>query len=134
MRLSISSLVLYAALAPALIIDPPSPEELLYSPSSNHDNTTPSLFAFALHAIFAKRQDRTPVSTCGYASGDASRPRTAEPGFDCRVDTQHGLWGFCPTTVVNAVDCGLAGACFDNRACTSGCGILEESAVTTISW
>ena len=45
--------------------------------------------------------------------------RVAKPGFDCRVDAQRGLWGFCPTRVIYASDCGLAGYCFDNFSCIS---------------
>ncbi|KAK6948737.1 hypothetical protein Daesc_010508 [Daldinia eschscholtzii] len=51
------------------------------------------------------------MSTCGYQDGDPSKSRTAEPDYDCRIDTANGLWGFCPTTVAIASDCGLAGAC-----------------------
>src|SRR4051794_25495784 len=56
-----------------------------------------------------KRQTTVIVSTCGYLNGDIKKSRTAEPGFGCRVDTSNGLWGFCPTTVIAARDCGLAG-------------------------
>ncbi|KAL2171534.1 hypothetical protein VTG60DRAFT_2367 [Thermothelomyces hinnuleus] len=48
----------------------------------------------------------TKLSTI-YYSGDSSKPRTAEPGFDIRIDLFHGLFGFCPTTVIAATDCGL---------------------------
>lgn len=79
------------------------------------------------------RQDPI-VSTCGFFEGDANIPRTAGPGFDCRVDTSVGLWGFCPTTVINARDCGLAGNCIDSHACTTGCGITGNPSVTTFHW
>ena len=29
------------------------------------------------------------VSTCGYLDGKRQQPRTAEPGWDCRVDTKN---------------------------------------------
>ncbi|KAI0011469.1 hypothetical protein F4779DRAFT_615489 [Xylariaceae sp. FL0662B] len=77
------------------------------------------------------RDVTTQMSTCGYADGDPSRPRTAEPGFNCRVDISRGLWGFCPTTVVSASDCGLAAACADSAACSTGCGMIGVSDVTT---
>ncbi|KAL6872048.1 hypothetical protein J3F83DRAFT_733624 [Trichoderma novae-zelandiae] len=62
------------------------------------------------------------MSTCGYQNGDPNKFRTANLGFDCRVDTMNGLWGFCPVTVVAATDCGLAGSCVDHGSCSSGCG------------
>lgn len=73
--------------------------------------------------------------TCGYSDGDPQKPRTAQPGYDCRVDTANGLWGFCPTTVKIATDCGLAGVCVDSRSCTEGCGRLTDRPdITTFSW
>ena len=38
-----------------------------------------------------KRQVAAPVTTCGYGNGDPKDPRTADPGFGCRVDTANGL-------------------------------------------
>ncbi|KAK0650039.1 hypothetical protein B0T16DRAFT_411067 [Cercophora newfieldiana] len=64
----------------------------------------------------------TIFSTCGYVDGDPSKPRIAPQGFNCRVDTLNGLWGFCPTTVRAATDCGLGGFCFDAGPCSTGCG------------
>jgi hypothetical protein len=82
-----------------------------------------------------KRQAFSPVTTCGYVNGDPQSPRTADPGYGCRVDTANGLWGFCPTSVISAKDCGLAGMCVDEHSCTSGCGRLSDrSDVTTFSW
>lgn len=49
----------------------------------------------------------------------------APAGYDCRVDTANGLWGFCTTTVFVATDCGLGGYYFDQSNCTSGCGVLS---------
>ncbi|KAK4237426.1 hypothetical protein C8A03DRAFT_44726 [Achaetomium macrosporum] len=46
----------------------------------------------------------------------------AADGFNCRVDTLHGIWWFCPTTVIAATDCGLGGFCFDAGPCRTGCG------------
>lgn len=47
------------------------------------------------------------TATCGY--GSLGRPRAAAPDFDCRVDAQNGIWGFCPRTVIDAWDCGIPG-------------------------
>ncbi|KAK5656061.1 hypothetical protein OQA88_5200 [Cercophora sp. LCS_1] len=70
-------------------------------------------------------QKRAPLVTrfsSIFFSGDASKPRTAEVGFDARVDIDRSLWGFCPTSVLVASDCGLAGNCVDHHACSRGCG------------
>ena len=80
-----------------------------------------------------KRQDDN-GGTCGYHDGDPDRPRTAEKGFECRIDTERGLWGFCPTTVKVASDCGLAGSCVDEGSCSKGCGIRGSSGITTFTW
>ncbi len=77
---------------------------------------------------------QTELSTCGYINGDPSRSRTAEPGFNCRIDTQNGLWGFCPTSVISASDCGLAAACQDSFRCSTGCGNTRNTALTTFTW
>ncbi|KAI0844234.1 hypothetical protein F5Y00DRAFT_249195 [Daldinia vernicosa] len=71
------------------------------------------------------------MSTCGYQDGDPLKPRTAEPGYDCRIDTAAQLWGFCPTTVQNPSDCGLAGACADGGGTR---GFLDDTSVSTIYW
>ncbi|AEO59311.1 hypothetical protein MYCTH_2307514 [Thermothelomyces thermophilus ATCC 42464] len=92
----------------------------------HHSNATSS---------FDKRQQTvlvTKLSTI-YYSGDSSKPRTAEPGFDIRIDLLHGLFGFCPTTVIAATDCGLGGACIDSFACSKGCGLTGDP-VTTWTW
>lgn len=84
---------------------------------------------------FDKRADvQTEMSTCGYEDGDPKRFRTANPGFDCRVDTMNGLWGFCPVTVIAATDCGLAGSCVDHGSCSSGCGKTANPDLTTFTW
>ncbi|RKU44131.1 hypothetical protein DL546_004194 [Coniochaeta pulveracea] len=60
--------------------------------------------------------------TCGYFDGNPTR-------------TLNGLWGFCPTTVIAATDCGLGGYCFDSHSCTSGCGSLRDKpGITTWTW
>ncbi|KAK8088414.1 hypothetical protein PG997_003375 [Apiospora hydei] len=71
--------------------------------------------------------------TCGYYSGDPSRQRTAEAGFDCRVDVSRALWGFCTTTVISAGDCNFAGACFDRDSCLEGCGKLGFTKIPTMT-
>lgn len=84
---------------------------------------------------FDKRADiQTEMSTCGYENGDPKKLRTANPGFDCRVDTMNGLWGFCPVTVIAATDCGLAGSCVDQGSCSSGCGKTANTELTTFTW
>jgi hypothetical protein len=82
-----------------------------------------------------KRQGSSPITICGYVNGDPQISRTADPGYTCRIDTANGLWGFCPTSVISARDCGLAGMCVDAHSCTSGCGRLSDrSDITTFSW
>ncbi|KAF2730041.1 hypothetical protein EJ04DRAFT_587225 [Polyplosphaeria fusca] len=73
-----------------------------------------------------KRQVSSVTSVCGYLDGDPQRSRTADPGYECRIDTASGLWGFCSTTVVSAKDCNLVGYCIDTHSCTSGCGRLSN--------
>ncbi|KAK3305271.1 uncharacterized protein B0T15DRAFT_396679 [Chaetomium strumarium] len=65
-----------------------------------------------------------------FASGDGSEPRTANSGYECRVDLLNDLWGFCPTTVIAATDCGLAGACVDSFDCSKGCGLTNAPLTT----
>ncbi|KAK4664152.1 uncharacterized protein QC763_0082960 [Podospora pseudopauciseta] len=67
-----------------------------------------------------------------FSRGDASKVRTANNGFDCRVDLIHDLWGFCPTTVISATDCGLAGSCVDKHGCSKGWG-FTNAALTTFT-
>ncbi|KAA8627679.1 hypothetical protein Alg130_03206 [Pyrenophora tritici-repentis] len=82
-----------------------------------------------------KRQAFAPVTTCGYSNGNPELPRTADPDYGCRVDTANGLWGFCPTSVVSAKDCGLAGVCVDSSSCSTGCGrLFNRPDITTFSW
>lgn len=76
----------------------------------------------------------TELSTCGYLNGDPSKSRTADSGYNCRIDTRNGLWGFCPTTVVAARDCGLAGSCVDEHRCSQGCGFTDQRSLTTFTW
>lgn len=83
---------------------------------------------------FDKRVDiQTQMSTCGFQNGDPSKMRTADPGFDCRVDTMNGLWGFCPVTAIAATDCGLAGSCVDQASCSGGCGQTDMNQLTTFT-
>ncbi|KAK2730490.1 hypothetical protein CKAH01_02318 [Colletotrichum kahawae] len=71
--------------------------------------------------------------TCGYYDGDPTKFRTADGGYGCRLDINNGLWGFCPTTVISAKDCGLAGACQDEHACITGCGKTGIEGLTTFT-
>jgi hypothetical protein len=81
-----------------------------------------------------KRQSATTTTNCGYLNGDVALSRTAAAGWNCRFDTVHALWGFCPATVSAATDCGLAGNCVDSQFCTNGCGITGTSGITTFTW
>ncbi|KAB5576279.1 hypothetical protein GE09DRAFT_1095234 [Coniochaeta sp. 2T2.1] len=83
--------------------------------------------------LFVEKRIVTELSTCGFLNGDPTNPRTANPGFNCRIDTSHGIWGFCPTTVISAIDCGLGGACIDLHSCSDGCGITNNPSITTWS-
>lgn len=75
------------------------------------------------------------TSICGYSTGDPSKAWSAPDGYDCRVDTSHGLWGFCPTTVIAAPDCSLGGYCFDDTSCQTGCGRLRNNTrISTWTW
>jgi hypothetical protein len=79
------------------------------------------------------KNTNTMVATCGFDSHGVARQ--ADKGFNCRVDAQNGIWGFCPTTVINAWDCGLAGFCVDEDDCTDGCGPLKDRLdITTFTW
>ena len=105
--------------------------EALVTPSATYLSSNSSSGSFE---ELKKRQITAQVSTCGYANGDRTKPRTANSGFNCRVDTKNGLWGFCPTTVITASDCGLEGNCVDANACSGGCGIFGTPGITTFSW
>lgn len=87
------------------------------------------------HDLLRQRAITTEMSTCGYENGNPTLIRTANSGYDCRVDTARALWGFCPTTVISASDCGLAGYCVDTGSCSDGCGSLSGvSTITTFTW
>ena len=85
--------------------------------------------------IQQKRQNGVIVTRLStvFLGGDVSKTRTANPGYDCRIDLSAKLWGFCPTTVIAASDCGLAGSCVDNHACSKGCGFTDQD-LTTFTW
>jgi hypothetical protein len=86
-------------------------------------------------AEFDKRADiQAEMSICGYQNGDPKKIRTANPGFDCRVDITNRLWGFCPVTVIAVADCGLAGSCVDEGSCSSGCGKTAKTQLATFTW
>lgn len=83
----------------------------------------------------AQVQKREPLITrfaTVFSSGDPTKERTANGGFECRVDLDRSLWGFCPTTVLFASDCGLAGNCVDRHSCSKGCG--RGPGLTTFTW
>lgn len=66
-----------------------------------------------------------------FRSGDARRARTADFGFDFRIEA--GLWGLCATTVVDAAEC-MAGMCVDNNLCSTGCGFTDSTTMATLTW
>lgn len=107
------------------------PREALVAPSPTRFSSNSGAGFFE---ELKKRQTAAPISTCGYDNGDLTKPRTANSGFNCRVDTKNGLWGFCPTTVISASDCGLAENCVDANACSGGCGIIGAVGITTFTW
>jgi hypothetical protein len=87
-------------------------------------------FLFILNMATASR-----AIICGYMDGDPQIARSAAPGYECRVDTSNGLWGFCLTTMIASHDCYLAGVCVDTHSCTEGCGRLSGRAdITTLTW
>ncbi|KAK1832000.1 hypothetical protein QBC39DRAFT_349926 [Podospora conica] len=91
---------------------------------------TPAPAAPMIHG----RQVKTAFSTCGYLNGDPALSWVAGQGFNCRVDIAQGVWGFCPTSVIAASDCGLGGFCFDAGPCSKGCGrasLKDNPKVTT---
>jgi hypothetical protein len=127
-RLIISALVLsYVELV--------SPSPAMVRNHITHPAPNATELASHAHRRISARQAFAPITTCGYVDGDPQSPRTADPGYGCRVDTANGLWGFCPTSVISAKDCGLAGMCVDEHSCTAGCGRLSDrSDITTFSW
>ncbi|KAJ6779661.1 hypothetical protein PWT90_08907 [Aphanocladium album] len=80
--------------------------------------------------LLVRAGEPDPLTTCGYLDGNPTHFRTANSGYNCRFDTANSLWGYCPTTVVRAVDCGLAGACIDQHDCKKGCGNLQGKLTT----
>ncbi|KAH8665673.1 hypothetical protein BGZ61DRAFT_323405, partial [Ilyonectria robusta] len=81
-----------------------------------------------------KQSITTKLSKCGYLNGSPDQIRTTNSCYDCCVDTKSGFWGFCPSTVITTTDCGLAGSCFDERACSKGCGVTESEDPSTFTW
>jgi hypothetical protein len=83
--------------------------------------------------LFSRLHDAMADVTCGFDTDGIAR--TAEAGFDCRVDTQNGLWGFCEVLNTAASDCGFAGYCIDDQDCAGGCGPLENRPdIKSITW
>ncbi|KAB5559625.1 hypothetical protein GE09DRAFT_1202836 [Coniochaeta sp. 2T2.1] len=105
------------------------PLMLLVQAIVEHSVPSPALVTGHLRS----QRDIIPATmfTCGYRDGDPAQGWPAPAGYDCRVDTAHGIWGFCPTTVIAATDCGLGGYCFDANTCISGCGSLRNNPVIT---
>jgi hypothetical protein len=80
-----------------------------------------------------KRQGTTAFITFStiFLDGDASRTRTAESGFDIRVDVANSAWGFCGSD--NPGQCDMAGTCVDSFSCSKGCG-FGNTALPTWTW
>ncbi|KAL3955554.1 hypothetical protein ACCO45_011117 [Purpureocillium lilacinum] len=85
------------------------------------------------NALRQRRAINPQLSTCGFLNGDPSKPRAAAPGYNCRVDAERGIWGFCPTSVIYARDCGFIGSCVDDHGCSSACGFPDKSESTTFT-
>lgn len=116
----------------------PGPSTLPVSSAHYHDlfsrSFVPTAMFFIIYSLLTIATT-SQATTCGYKNGDPQSARTAQSGYRCRVDTANGLWGFCPTTVISAADCGLAGVCVDNHSCTDGCGRLTGRVdIATFSW
>ncbi|KAI9148810.1 hypothetical protein HJFPF1_10852 [Paramyrothecium foliicola] len=102
--------------------------------SSNPGHGTPAeplIFSNRSETRLHDRAITTELSTCGYLNGNPSQSRTANSGYNCRVDVSNGLWGFCPTTVIAASDCGSAGNCVDDYKCSEGCGKTDRLSLST---
>jgi len=68
-----------------------------------------------------------------YNGGDGSRRRTAQPGYDIRVDVANGAWGFCGSN--NPGQCDMAGVCVDSFSCSRGCGFgFGNPGLKTWTW
>ncbi|KAK3905576.1 hypothetical protein C8A05DRAFT_12600 [Staphylotrichum tortipilum] len=66
--------------------------------------------------------------TTVYGGGDPSVRRTADSGYEIRVDTTNGAWGFCATK--NANQCDMGDTCVDDTTCTAGCGFGNKALKT----
>ncbi|OHE95268.1 hypothetical protein CORC01_09413 [Colletotrichum orchidophilum] len=115
----------HPVLAINLRFAPVSPPKPTKTPSRNGTNTWDD--------DLKRRQVTSILTVCGYYEGDPIKSRTADPGYGCREDIDRGLWGFCPTTVMLAKDCGLAGNCVDSHYCSLGCGKTGITGLTTFS-
>jgi hypothetical protein len=86
--------------------------------------TTPALETRQGTALF------TTIATI-YAGGDVSQARTANKGFDIRVDLANTAFGFCDSNNLN--QCDMAGTCVDDFSCSGGCG-FGNTALVTWTW
>ena len=80
-----------------------------------------------------RRQGTVTRFSTVFSSGDRSRIRTADSGFDWKVDVLNGVWGLCAATDVEVADCGLAGICVDSFSCSKGCGFINAP-LSTLTW
>lgn len=82
-----------------------------------------------------RRQFDMDLTTCGYSNGNPTLPITAVKGFQCRIDIENGLWGFCSADVQAASDCSFVGQCFDTHTCERGCGKTDgSSGIISTTW
>ncbi len=80
-----------------------------------------------------RRQATVTKFSTVFSTGDRSKIRTADSGFEFRVDVLNGLWGVCATSDADVKDCGMAGSCVDSFSCSKGCGFTGE-ALPTFTW
>ena len=79
-----------------------------------------------------RRQLNDGSGICGYYEGDPDRPRGAADGFECRINTELGLWNFCETG--DGEVCDMVGYCVDGGTCSDGCGRTGTSGALTKTW
>ena len=80
-----------------------------------------------------KREETTDFITFAtiFDHGNPSWRRTAESGYDIRVDMANSAWGFCGSD--NPGQCDMAGVCVDSFSCSRGCG-FGNTLLKTWTW
>lgn len=85
----------------------------------------------AASALFGRQDPVVTSFSAVYVGGDASRRRTAESGYEIRLDVTNGAWGFCETKIPD--QCDMGGTCIDDSACSAGCGFSNKG-LRTWTW